>query len=194
MPRYLAFAGSARKDSYNKRLVRIAAQGAGHAGAEVTVIDLGDFSMPIFDQDLESAEGMPEKAREFKNLMVQHDGFLIASPEYNSFYSPLLKNALDWASRKESDDEPPLIAFRGKNAAIMAASPGGFGGMRGLIYLRMLLSGLGVLVLPDQVSVPGAFKAFSGKGDLLDENIHLAVLGLGKKMAEFCGPGPAGKE
>lgn len=194
MVKVLAFAGSSRQDSFNRKLVRIAASGARGAGVEVTVVNLGDFPMPIMNQDLEEAEGIPEKARDFKRLMEGHDGFLIASPEYNSFFSPLLKNAIDWASRKESEDEPPLVAFRGKTAAIMAASPGGFGGMRGLIYLRMLLSGLGVLVLPDQVSVPGAFKAFNPQGDLLDENKHMAVLGLGRQLAEFCRKGSERKE
>ena len=115
MPKLLAFAGSSREESFNKKLVRIAAAGARQAGAEVTLVDLGDFPMPIFNQDLESARGMPEKAGEFKELMVAHDGFLVASPEYNSSYSPLLKNAIDWASRSEAESEAPLSAFRGKN-------------------------------------------------------------------------------
>jgi len=194
MVRILAFAGSSRRDSFNRKLVDIAASGAGKAGAEVTLVNLGEFPMPIINQDLEESEGMPEKAREFKELMVSHDGFLIASPEYNSFFSPLLKNALDWASRKEAADEPPLVAYRGKKAAILAASPGGFGGMRGLIYLRMLLSGLGVFVLPEQVSVPGAFNAFNSQGDLLDQKLHSAVMGLGEKLVEFCEMQIAGKE
>lgn len=195
MPRLLAFAGSARKDSYNKKLVRIAAEGARHAGAEVTVIDLGDFPMPIFDQDLESAEGMPEMSREFKKLMVKHDGFLIASPEYNSSYSPLLKNAIDWASRSESDSESPLSAFRGKAAVLMAASPGGYGGMRGLIVLRMLLANLGLTLLPEQVAVPLAFRAFDDHGSLADEGQQKAVFDLGVRLAEFCASGiPAEEE
>ena len=99
MTKILAFAGSARKDSLNKKLLKIAAAGAQTAGADVTLVDLADFELPLFNQDLESEQGMPEKAGEFKRLMIAHDGFLIASPEYNSAFSPLLKNTIDWASR-----------------------------------------------------------------------------------------------
>ena len=186
MPKLLAFSGSSRKESFNKRLVRIAAAGARQAGAEVRVVDLGEFPMPVFNQDLESDQGMPEKAREFKNLMAEHDGFLVASPEYNSAYSPLLKNAFDWASRSESEGEAPLSAFRGKAVVLMAASPGGFGGMRGLVVLRMLLANLGVILLPDQVTVPFAFKAFDENGSLADAKQQAAVIGLGASLAEFC--------
>lgn len=186
MPKLLAFAGSSRKGSFNKRLVRIAAAGARQAGAEVTLVDLGDYPMPIFNEDLESDRGMPEKAREFKNLMVEHDGFLIASPEYNSSYSPLLKNAIDWASRSESESEAPLSAFRGKTAVLMAASPGGYGGIRGLAVLRMLLANLGVILLPDQVAVPFASRAFLENGSLADEKQQETVIKLGVSLAEFC--------
>ncbi len=186
MPKLLAFAGSSREESFNKKLVRIAAAGARQAGAEVTLVDLGDFPMPIFNQDLESARGMPEKAGEFKELMVAHDGFLVASPEYNSSYSPLLKNAIDWASRSEAESEAPLSAFRGKTAALMSASPGGYGGMRGLVVLRMLLANLGVILLPDQVTVAHAFRAFDENGALTDEKQQAAVIKLGSSLAEFC--------
>ncbi len=91
-PRILAFAGSARADSYNKRLVKIAADGARAVGAEATLIDLRNYRLPIFDQDLEAAEGLPDKARELKEIMLRHDGLLIAAPEYNSSITPLLKN------------------------------------------------------------------------------------------------------
>ena len=97
-PKILAFAGSARKDSFNKKLVKIAAQGARGAGAQVTELDFGDLPLPLFDQDLEAEEGLPSGAIRLKELMREHDGFLIASPEYNSSISPMLKNAIDWAS------------------------------------------------------------------------------------------------
>jgi NAD(P)H-dependent FMN reductase len=182
MPKILAFAGSSRKNSFNKKLLTIAANGCEKAGAEVTVIDLADYPMPIFNQDLESEKGMPEKAHEFKKLLIEHDGFLIASPEYNSAFSPLLKNAIDWASRAESKDEPPLVAYKGKVAAIMAASPGALGGLRGLVFLRMLLGNIGVTVIPDQVTLPGAMKAFSEDGMLIDEKRQKAVVDLGVQL------------
>ncbi len=178
MPKILAFSGSARKGSFNQKLVNIAASGAEKEGAKVTVINLADYAMSIFNQDLESNKGMPEKAREFKNLLIAHDGFLIASPEYNSAFSPLLKNVIDWASRSESEGEPPLVAYRGKVAAIMSASPGGLGGLRGLVFLRMLFANLGMIVLPKQQAIAHAFKAFSPDGMLTDEKQQKSVLKL----------------
>ena len=120
----LAFAGSTRTDSYNKKLVKIAAEGARAEGAEVTLIDLRDFPMPLFDGDLEAASGLPEHAKRLKRLMIGHHGLLISTPEYNSSITGVLKNAIDWASREETDDEPPLVCFRGKTAALVSASPG----------------------------------------------------------------------
>jgi chromate reductase len=182
-PRILAFSGSARKDSYNQRLVQIAAQGAEQAGAEVTLINLADYPMPIFNQDDEAAYGLPEAARAFKKLLIEHDGFLIASPEYNSAFSPLLKNAIDWASRREGD-EAPLLAYRGKTAAIMAASPGALGGLRGLVFLRLLLSNIGVTVLAEQQGIVHADKAFHPDGYLNDAQLQAAVVKIGGRLAD----------
>lgn len=184
MAKILAFAGSARKDSFNKKLVAISAQGARDAGAEVTLIDLADFPMPLYNEDLESAEGIPEQAQAFKNLLIEHDGLLIASPEYNSAFSPLLKNAIDWASRSTTAGEEPLIAYRGKYAAIMAASPGGLGGLRGLVFLRMLLGNLGITLLPDQQAVPNSYQAFAEDGSLKDQKMQEKVLALGAGLAK----------
>jgi chromate reductase len=185
MAKLLAFAGSARKDSLNKKLLKIAAAGAESADADITLIDLADYEMPLFDQDLEGEQGMPEKAGEFKRLMIAHDGFLIASPEYNSAFSPLLKNTIDWASRSEGDDEPPLVAYRGKTAAILATSPGGLGGMRGLVMLRMLLGNLGVTVLPDQQAVPNGFQAFNDDGTMSDATLEKRIHRLGESLVQF---------
>lgn len=185
MTKILAFSGSSRKQSVNQKLVKIAALAAENQGASVTVIDLIDFPMPLFNQDLEAEQGMPAKAHEFKKLLVEHDGFLIASPEYNSAFSPLLKNVIDWASRAESDDELPLMAYRGKVASIMAASPGGLGGIRGLVFLRMLLNNIGVTVLPEQQAIPMAFKAFGEDGKLTDKKQQLAVEKLGLNLVNI---------
>lgn len=184
MIKILAFAGSSRKASVNKKLVKIAASAAEKEGASVTVIDLLDYPMLLFNQDLEAEQGMPEKAHEFKKLLVEHDGFLIASPEYNSAFSPLLKNVIDWASRAEADDEPPLMAYKGKMASIMSASPGGLGGLRGLVFLRMLLNNIGVTVLPEQQAISQAFKAFSEDGSLIDTSQHKAVEKLGINLVQ----------
>jgi NAD(P)H-dependent FMN reductase len=123
IPRILALAGSLRKDSFNKKLVPIAAHGARKAGAEVTILDLKDFPLPLFDKDLEAEQGMPKNGQKLKHFFIEHDGLLIASPEYNSSITGVLKNAIDWVSRP-APGEPPLVAFRRKVACLMSASPG----------------------------------------------------------------------
>jgi len=183
-PRILAFGGSLRKDSFNQKLAAIAAEGAREAGAEVTVIELRDFPMPLFDQDLEAEIGKPEQAKRLKELFLSHQGLIIASPEYNSAYSAALKNAIDWVSRGDSPDEPPISALAGKSAVIMAASPGGLGGLRGLVPLRMLLGNLGITLLPDQIAIPSAFNAFGPDGHLVDPKQEIEVKALGTKLAE----------
>jgi chromate reductase, NAD(P)H dehydrogenase (quinone) len=184
-PKILAFAGSTRTGSFNKKLLNVATEAARGAGAEVTVVDLRDLALPLFDQDFEDANGLPDGAKRFKTLLREHDGFLISSPEYNSSITAVLKNSIDWASRAESDDEPPLVAFRGKAAVVMSASPGGLGGLRGLVHLRAILGNIGVIVLPDQVAVSAAHEAFDDAGQLKDANRRKQVESLGRTLAEF---------
>ncbi len=166
--RLLFLAGSAREASHNKRLARLAAKVAAEEGADAVFVDLADYSLPLYNGDLESAEGVPENARKLKAMFREAQGFFIASPEYNSSIPPLLKNALDWVSRKEQDDEPPLAAYKGKAAALSAASPGKLGGLRVLVVLRMMLGNIGVYLVPDQLAVGGADKAFDDNGELQD--------------------------
>lgn len=165
MIKILAFAGSARRDSWNKKLINHAVTSAQNAGAQVTLIELADYPLALYDGDLEAASGVPENALKLKTLFKSHDALLIAAPEYNSSVTPLLKNTLDWISR-EWQGESGLVPYRGKIAAIMATSPGQFGGMRMLPHLRQILNTLGVLVLPGQLSVPNAEKAFDETGKL----------------------------
>lgn len=184
VPKILAFAGSTREDSYNKKLVKIAASGAERAGAKITYIDLRDFPMPLYDQDLEDKEGIPVNAKRFKELLIAQQGLLIASPEYNSSISGVLKNAIDWATRPEPD-EPPLVCFTNKVAAIMSASPGLLGGLRGLMILRSLLGNINVLVLPEQIAIANAFKAFNDDGTLKDPKQQAAVENIGKNLTQI---------
>ncbi|MDE0827685.1 MAG: NAD(P)H-dependent oxidoreductase [Vicinamibacterales bacterium] len=185
-PRILAFAGSARKDSFNVKLVHIAAAGARAAGAEVTVLDLNDFPMPLFNQDLEATDGPPPQASRLKEIMRAHGGLLIASPEYNSSISPLLKNTIDWVSRP-ADGEQMLAAYQGKVAGLMSASPGRLGGLRGLVHLRSILSNIGVLVIPDQVAVGEAGAAFDDSGDLVDNRRRASVQDVGRTVTTLVG-------
>lgn len=178
-PRILAFGGSLRADSYNQKLATIAAEGAREAGADVTLISLRDYRLPMFDQDLEETEGKSDTAKKLKDLFLAADGFIIASPEYNSGITAALKNAIDWVSRADSEDEAPLSAFKGKSAAILAASPGGYGGARSLAQFRPLLENIHVSVLPEQVAVAKAYEAFDADGNLVDPAQQAAV----KKLA-----------
>jgi chromate reductase len=175
MAKLLFFAGSSRRGSLNKKLASKAAKLAEQKSVDVSVIDLKDFQMPLYDGDLEAAEGLPENAIKLKKLFVEHDGFYIASPEYNSSFSALLKNALDWISRPHEKDETPLSAFGGKIAAIGSIAPGALGGLRGLVPLRMMLGNIGVHVVPNQVAIPFGFEAFDDEDELKDER-HVQML------------------
>ena len=182
-PRILAFAGSLRRESYNKRLVRIAVEGARAAGADVTLIDLKDYPLPIYDGDLEQAHGIPENGRKLKQLFLEHQGLLISAPEYNSSITAVLKNTIDWVSRP-APGEPSLAAFLGKVAALLSASPGALGGLRGLVHVRAILGNIRVLVLPEQVAVVKAHEAFQDDGSLKDAKLQEAVLAIGKNLAQ----------
>ncbi len=178
----LAFAGSAREGSVNKKLIRVAAEGARSAGAEVTLIDLKDFPMPLYDGDLEAEDGLPSNAVALRKLFALHDGLLIAAPEYNSSISPLLKNTIDWVSRPAGDD-PSLKFIAGKVAGLVAASPGGLGGLRGLVHVRQILSSINIIVIPEQHAVSAAHEAFDDSGTMKDAKRQAAVAGVGARLA-----------
>ena len=180
----LAFAGSLRSGSFNKKLVRIAAEGARGAGAEVTEIDLRDMPMPLYDGDIEREQGLPPNAKLFKRLLIEHNGILISSPEYNTAITAVLKNAIDWASRAEPA-ESPLVAFKGKVGGLMSISPGNFGGVRSLAMLRAILSHLGVIVVPTQLGIARANEAFDADGNLRDERQGETIRSIGAEVVTF---------
>lgn len=182
-PRILVFGGSLRRESFNQKLAALAAEGAREAGAEVTLIALRDFPMPLFDADLEDADGKPEHARRLKELFASHHGLIIASPEYNSSITAALKNAIDWVSRADSEEEKPLSALSGKTAVICGTSPGALGGLRGLVHLRAILGNLGITVLPDQIAVPKAHEFFHEDGSVSDAKQAQRVKHLGTVLA-----------
>lgn len=185
-PKILAFSASTRKESWNRKLIRVAAQGATAAGAEVTVLDLAEFSLPIYNGDDEAANGMPAIARKLFDVFKTHQGFLISSPEYNGGFPGMLKNHLDWLTRP-IQGEKPFAAFANKPAAIMAASPGAFGGIRMLPSLRHYLSHLQMIVLPQQHALAKAAEAFDDAGNLKDEKAAASVKGLGERVAKMAG-------
>lgn len=175
-------AGSLRSGSFNKKLVQIASAGAKAAGAETTFVDLRDYAMPIYDGDLEEREGLPPAARKLKDVFHSHSGLLIASPEYNSSISAVLKNTIDWLSRP-APGEKPLGCFVGKVCGLMAASPGALGGLRGLVHLRAILGNIEAIVLPQQVAVMKAHEAFDDAGKLKDAAVQANVEAIGAAVA-----------
>ena len=180
--RLLAFAGSLRSGSFNRRLIHTLAQGAADAGAEVDLIQLRDFPLPVYDGDIEAA-GMPENVRALQARLAAADGLLIATPEYNGSMPALVKNTLDWISRPQADGSDGTRLFSGKVAGICSASPGALGGLRSLLVLRDALSKLGLWVCPVQVAVGGAGTAFADDGTLIDERRRAQVQGVGEQVA-----------
>ncbi len=181
--RILCFSGSTRVDSFNTRLAKIATNSAQAAGASVTFINLRDLPLPLFDEDLEASSGLPENARKLKQLFVDHNALLICSPEYNSSMTAVLKNAIDWVSRR-APGEPMKAAFLGKVAQLLSASPGALGGLRGLVHLRSVLQNIGVMVMPDQYALGNADKAFDAAGQLTDSAQQKTIDGMILKLVK----------
>lgn len=184
-PKILVFAGSIRSGSYNARLAALAAKELALADAEVTLVSLVDYPMPLYDGNDEARSGSPEQALKLKRLMGLHQGVFIASPEYNASVTPLLKNTIDWISRVREGREQPLAAFRNRIFGLGAASNGTYGGMRSLMALRQVLElGCGALVLPEQVAVRAAEQAFDENDNLKDERTARALQTVARRLVE----------
>jgi chromate reductase, NAD(P)H dehydrogenase (quinone) len=177
-PRILAFSGSARRESLNRKLLAAVVTACRTAGAEVTLLDLNDHALPLYHGDLEEDQGLPEAAQGLIRLIQEHDGLLIASPEYNSMITPLLKNTLDWCTR--GDDDP----FEGKVAAVVSASPGQMGGIRSMTQARQLLTHLGCHVIPEQCILPQAMQAFDEEGNLRNERVQKSAAAVGQALVD----------
>jgi chromate reductase, NAD(P)H dehydrogenase (quinone) len=180
-PRILAFSGSARRASLNKKLLAAVVAAVRAAGTEVTLLDLSDLPMPLYNGDLEDAEGLPPHAQKLVEMLNQHSGVLIASPEYNSQMTPLLKNTIDWTTRAEENP------WRGKVTAVVSASPGNFGGIRSMTLARQLLTHLGSHVIPAQCILPQADKAFDEAGGLKDERSRKAAQAVATELVRVAG-------
>lgn len=175
MTKIAVIAGSTREGSYNRLLAKLAAARLAAHGAEVTQIDLSAFDLPLYSDDLE-VNNFPSDALRLKEIFAAQDGLLVVTPEYNGSIPPLLKNAIDWASRPTGDEGlVALSAYRGKAAAIMSASLSPFGGLRALTHLRQILSTIQMLVIPDQVSVPAAHAAYDDDGGLKEDMLNMLV-------------------
>jgi NAD(P)H-dependent FMN reductase len=184
-PKILAFAGSLRRHSYNRRVLHSAVAGAERAGAEVTSVDLRDYPMPVYSQDDQEAFGFDENALKFQSLIHEHEGLLIAAPEHNGSFPAALKNVIEWASRRNDSFKGGRV-FPGKVAAMMAAAPNALGGVRSLTHLRGVLTSVGVHVLPAEVVVPFVGDKFDGDGEeLTDEHTREALRALGASLVEM---------
>lgn len=185
-PKLLFFSGSIREGSFNKRLAHLAYSMALKQGVDATWLDLSDYPLPLYNGDLEAAEGMPVNAWKLKQMFAEHAGFFIACPEYNSSITPLLKNTLDWISRPSGHDPEPE-PYKGKVAAISSASPGGLGGLRSLIVVRMMLGNIGVHMVPAQLAIPQANKAFQEDGTLVDAGKQASLEGVVQGLIDTAG-------
>lgn len=175
----LAMSGSSRRDSLNQKLLHTAIEGAREAGAEVTLIRLADFALPLYDGDLEAASGLPAGAKTLQQMLAGHQALLIASPEYNGGYTALLKNTLDWISRPGEDGKSGVALFSGKVAAVVSASPGQLGGVRSQVGIRAVLEKLGLLVIPESIALGAAHTAFDEAGLLKDQKLQHVVKAVG---------------
>lgn len=179
----LVFAGSTRTDSLHRKLAASTAGELRRRGVDVTLAELRDYPMPLYDGDLETAEGLPPAAVAFRKLLAENDLLVIASPEYNGSFPALVKNVIDWTSRPAAAGERPAALYRGKRAALLAGSPGPGGGRRGLRHLRELLEMIGVTIVGEPVAVSSAFTAFDAEGTLSRPDAVEAVERLADAVA-----------
>ena len=172
----LGFAGSLRKASYNKSLLRAAA----NLMPEDTNLEIFDIDgIPGFNQDTE--KNMPEKVKDFKSKIREADAILISTPEYNYSVPGVLKNAIDSATRPYGDNP-----FNEKPVAIMSASVGMLGGARAQYHLRQIFVYLNMypINLPE-VIVPFAENKFDTNGNLVDENTQMFVRQLLQNLVNW---------
>ncbi len=166
----LFFAGSTRADSLNKKLIREAARMSSEKGAEVTVIDLKNFPIPLYDGDLEEAECVPESVICLRELIEKNDIIFVASPEYNKSVPGVLKNVLDWVLRNDEKS-----CYQGKLFVLLSASPARAGGKEGLEHLRVILECAGATVYPKPFCLPKAFQAFDKEGNIRNPVVRFAL-------------------
>jgi chromate reductase, NAD(P)H dehydrogenase (quinone) len=176
----LAFAGSNRKESFNRKALSLAVEGARDAGADVTVADLRDYPMPIYDADFHHENGVPPTMLALRKLMLSANGLLVACPEYNTSITPLLKNTIDWLSQSVDADDKAV--FGNKVCGLMGASPGGFGTIRALPHVSYIFSNLGTIVLP-VVAVPKAHELMNADGTIKNEVAAKMLHDLGARVA-----------
>ncbi|MBS1494079.1 MAG: NAD(P)H-dependent oxidoreductase [Bacteroidetes bacterium] len=173
----IAIAGSFREKSYNKMALKFMIQGARDAGAIVEEIDLRDYPMPIYDEDIDKA-GKPENVLILKEKIAEAKGILICTPEYNHSLPGGFKNVIDWLSRFK--DQP----FKGKWIALAGASTSLWGTVRAQLAFLPVFRVLAAHVLPTQIYIPLAQNIFNEDGSCKDESTQNKLILLGKELAE----------
>lgn len=175
----LLIAGSARQGALSVRLRDAARQSADQAGASTSALDLRALALPVYDGDLEAAQGVPAGATGLRDAIAAHDALLIATPEYNGFPTPLVINAFDWLSRLKDG----LAVTANKPVALVSSSPGALGGLRSMNLLRQYLQmAFQMLVLPAQQAVGRAHEAFAPNGTLADARAAATLDGVVKAL------------
>ncbi len=180
MTKLLVFAGSTRQQSFNRRLAQVAAGMGREADADVTLLDLADLDIPLYNADLE-AQGTPAGVLRLKEILHGHPAWIVCSPEYNGSYTALLKNTLDWASSPVKGDpvwQDGLRSFRGKVVGMLSASPGAMGGLRSQSHLAPLLINLECWLAPKAFALGYAGNAFDEQGALVNETHRERVRGV----------------
>jgi len=168
-PKILVLPGSLRTGSHNVRLAALATKELALLDIDVTRISLADYPLPLYDADLDARTGQPDNAVKLKQMISAHHGIFIASPEYSASVTPLLKNAIDWVSRVREKGDPTYAAFKNRVFAIGSASTSATGGLRSLMALRQILElGCGAMVVPEQVAIPDAERAFDDMDNLVE--------------------------
>lgn len=168
MRNILTLSGSIREGSFNQKLQAHVSAKLRDAGADVTEINLGDFDMPIFNEDLEP-DNVPATAAKLADLFREHDAVFIATPEYNGGLPPLLINTLTWLSRQSPSP------YRDRLFGIGGVSSGKYGTTWALAHLRDSLSKVGGLVVPGLLGIGPASDAFDENGAPVEPAIQRKV-------------------
>ena len=170
----VALSGSLRDGSYTTMALRIALRGAADAGANVKLIDLRDYQLAFAIGD-HQANASPSVNRLRSEFQAAH-GILIGTPEYHGSFSGVVKNALDLMGFDE---------FEGKMIGLVGVSAGRMGAFDALNSLRNVGRALHAWVVPEQVSIPEAWKVFDDTGGIRDPEIEQRLLLVGRRVAEF---------
>jgi len=165
MTKLLGISGALRKASTNTLLVHNAA--ALFGADEFT---LADIDLPLYNGDVEEAEGVPAKVQTLADQIAAADAVIISTPEYNKAMSGSLKNALDWVSRTKGGP------WSGKPVAIMSAAAGRAGGERAQFSLRLAMMAFRPDILQGpEVLVANSSNEFDDNGKLTNDR-YIAML------------------